>query len=149
MQKYDNDSLNLSGYTIDQLKLGQRVSISKTITDVDIYNFAGLSGDFNPIHIDDEFAKKTRFGRRIAHGLLTSSFISTILGMKLPGARALYLSQTLNFVRPVYSGDTITAEAIIKEIKPEKKIFIADTIIKNQDGKEVVIGEAVMMADIE
>lgn len=67
----------------------------------------------------------------------------------MPGARALYLSQTLKFVRPVYSGDTITAEAIIKEIKPEKKIFIVDTNIKNQDGKEVVVGEAVMMADIE
>lgn len=148
MKKYDDDSLNLSGYTIDQIRVGQRVSISKTITDADIYNFAGISGDFNPIHINDEFAKTTRFGKRIAHGMLTSSFISTVVGMKLPGAGALYLSQTLKFVRPVFVGDTITAEAIVKEVRPEKKIFVADTIIRNQSGQEVVVGEAVMMAGL-
>lgn len=148
MSNFDMESLNLSGYTIDQIRIGQRAAISKTITDADIYGFAGISGDFNPIHVNDEFAKTTRFGKRIAHGMLTSAFISTVLGMELPGARALYLSQTLKFVRPVYAGDTITVEAIVKEIKTEKKIFVADTIIKNQNGDEVVVGEAVMMAGI-
>lgn len=148
MSVYDKNSLNLSGFTIDDIYVGQKASISKTITDADIYNFAGITGDFNPIHINDDFAKITRFGNRIAHGMLTSSFISTVVGMALPGAGALYLGQTLKFVKPVFVGDTIYVEVTVTEIRKEKKIFIASTIIRNQDGQEVVTGEATMMAGI-
>lgn len=124
--------------------LGQSASFSKTISEYDIYNFAGISGDFNPVHINKEEAKKSIFSGQVAHGMLVSAFISTVLGMYLPGPGTIYLQQTLSFKKPVYIGDTITATVVIEEIKNEKKIAKLKTTVINQDMKVVVEGEAVV-----
>ena len=110
------------------LKLGDTATITKTITDDDIRAFADLLGDNNSVHLDDEFAKKTRFGRRIAHGMLSASLISTAIGTKLPGAGAIYLSQSFRFMAPVYPGDTITARVTISQIRDDKPIITLETI---------------------
>jgi Acyl dehydratase len=124
--------------------LNQSESFSKTISEYDIYNFAGISGDFNPIHVNKEKAKKSIFKDRIAHGILVSSFISTVLGMYMPGPGTIYLKQTLSFNKPVYIGDTITATVTIKEIIADKKIAKIETIVKNQKEITVIDGEAIV-----
>ncbi|NFG60634.1 MaoC family dehydratase [Clostridium sp. CMCC3677] len=124
--------------------INQSKSVSKTITEYDVYNFAGICGDFNPIHIDKEKAKESIFKDRIAHGMLISSFISTILGMYLPGPGTIYLSQKLTFKRPVYIGDTITATATIIEIKNDEKIAKLSTKITNQKQMVILDGEAIV-----
>ncbi|WP_271808467.1 MaoC family dehydratase [Clostridium beijerinckii] len=124
--------------------LNQCESFSKTISEYDIYNFAGICGDFNPVHINKEKAKESIFKGQVAHGMLISSFISTVLGMYLPGPGTIYLGQTLSFKNPVYIGDTITATVTIKEIKNESGIAKLDTIIVNQKKEVVVEGEAVV-----
>lgn len=132
-----------------QFTIGQKASFSKTITETDLVLYAGLSGDYNPIHIDQEYAKETRFGRRIAHGLLTTSLISRILGMHLPGPGSIYLEQTLKFKKPVFIGDTITTSAEIREIIEEKNIIRLKTECKKQDGSVVIEGIATMMVPKE
>ena len=112
---FDDNSINMSGFSINQLYVGKTGRISKTITESDVYTFAGVTGDFNPLHVNAEYAKTTRFGERIAHGMLTASFFSTVLGMLLPGAGAIYLSQSCKFLLPVKIGDTVTAECVIKK----------------------------------
>ena len=97
---------------VDELSAGQSAEMSKTITSADIMSFAQATGDFNPVHIDDEAAKRSPFGERIAHGMLSAGLISAVLGMKLPGPGVIYMSQSLRFTRPVRIGDTITAEVI-------------------------------------
>lgn len=125
--------------------IGDCGSFSKTITDADIVLFAGVSGDFNPIHINDEFAKNSIFEKRIAHGMLSASFISTVLGMYMPGPGTIYLEQNLKFRKPVYIGDTITAKAIVSEVKnKEKGIYKIDTLIVNQDDCVVTDGYAIV-----
>ncbi|WP_270215028.1 MaoC family dehydratase [Clostridium butyricum] len=124
--------------------LNQSQSFSKTITEYDIYTFAGISGDFNPIHVNREKAKDSIFSGQIAHGILVSSFISTVIGMYLPGPGTIYLKQTLNFRKPVYIGDTITASVSIKEIEENKKIAKLYTIVTNQNNLMVLDGEAVV-----
>ena len=114
-----------------------------------MYTYAGIIGDINPVHVNEEYAKTTRFGKRIAHGMLTASFISTIVGMLIPGADAIYCGQTLKFTAPVYFGDTITVNAEVTQIIPEKKMIVMRTTIVNQDGKVVVDGEATAMATKE
>jgi len=141
----DENSLNMSGFSIDELYVGKVGRISKTITESDVYTYAGIIGDFNPLHVNSEYAKTTRFGERIAHGMLTASFFSTVLGMLIPGAGGIYLSQSCKFVRPVKIGDTITAEGIITEIIPEKRIITVATTVYNQKNEAVVTGEAKMM----
>ena len=128
-------------------KLGDTATVSKTITDDDIRRFADLVGDHNSVHLDDEFSKKTRFGRRIAHGMLSASLISTCIGTQLPGNGAIYLSQTLKFVAPVYPGDTVTARVIITKVREDKPIITLETICFNQNKETVVKGEAVVMLD--
>ena len=128
-------------------KLGDTATITKTITDDDIRAFADLLGDNNSVHLDDEFAKKTRFGRRIAHGMLSASLISTAIGTKLPGAGAIYLSQSFRFMAPVYPGDTITARVIISQIRDDKPIITLETICSNQQDQIVVKGEAVVLVE--
>ena len=118
---YDDCSINMSGFSIDDIYVGQTARFSKTVTESDIYTFAGVTGDFNPIHVNKEYAAKTRFGERIAHGMLTASFFSTVLGMMLPGAGAIYLSQNSKFLLPVKIGDTITAQGVVTEINKEKR----------------------------
>ena len=127
------------------LVIGQKASYNKTITEEDINAFAIISGDRNPVHMDDVEAKKYGFEGKIAHGLLPAALISTVLGTIMPGNGTIYLGQNLNFIRPVYVGDTITAEVSVSEImKPEKGIYRLKTICVNQDGECVVDGEAVI-----
>ena len=128
-------------------KVGDTATVSKTITDDDIRHFADLIGDHNSVHIDDEFAKKTRFGRRIAHGMLSASLISTCIGTQSPGNGAVYLSQTFKFVAPVYPGDTVTARVTVTKVRDDKPIITLETICFNQNEEPVVKGEAVVMVD--
>jgi 3-hydroxybutyryl-CoA dehydratase len=129
----------------EDIQIGDTAVFSKTITDFDIYQFAGLTGDFNPMHIDNEFAKDTFFKERIAHGLLTGSFISTVLGMKLPGPNSIYLSQNFKFLAPVKIGDTVKAAVEVVEKRDDKKIIKLITQVYNQRMEMVVDGEAVVM----
>lgn len=129
----------------EDIQIGDTAVFSKTITDYDIYQFAGLTGDFNPMHIDNEFAKGTFFKERIAHGLLTGSFISTVLGMKLPGPNSIYLSQNFKFLAPVKIGDTVKATVEVTEKRDDKKIIKLITKVFNQRMEMVVDGEAVVM----
>ena len=128
-------------------KPGDTASLSRIISDADIRAFAELSGDFNPVHLDDEFARTTRFGRRIAHGMLGASLISTVLGTKLPGQGAIYLSQTLQFLGPVFPGDTVTAKATVTKIKEGKPILTLETVCENQRGETLIKGEAVVLVE--
>src|SRR6266404_8040344 len=128
------------------LKVGDTASLTRTITDADIRAFAELSGDRNPIHLDDEYAATTRFGRRIAHGMLAASLISTVLGTELPGIGTVYLSQNSQFVAPVYPGDTVTARVTVRKIRNDKPIVTLDTICENQRGEMLIKGEAVVLA---
>jgi 3-hydroxybutyryl-CoA dehydratase len=127
------------------LKVGDTASLTKTITDADIHAFAELSGDRNPIHLDDEYAANTRFGRRIAHGMLAASLISTVLGTELPGIGTVYLSQTTQFLAPVYPGDTVTARVTVRKIRDDKPIVTLETICENQRGEVLIKGEAVVL----
>ena len=142
----DDNSLNMSGYSIDEIHVGMKKSVSKTITESDIYTYAGIIGDINPLHVNEEYAKNTRFKTRIAHGMLTASFFSTLVCMCIPGADAIYLGQSLKFLLPVKIGDTITATGEITKVVPEKKIAYMKTTVVNQRGELVIDGEATVMA---
>ena len=128
-----------------KLEIGDTFSVSKEVTDELIRQFADVSGDYNPIHLDEEFAKETRFGKRIAHGLLTASFISAVLGYKLSERKIVYLGQTLRFKHPTFIGDTVTAKAKVIKIREDKAIVTIETICENQDGVLLVKGEATIM----
>lgn len=127
------------------IKIGDKFSVTKEITDGLIRQFADVSGDYNPIHLDEEFAKTTRFGKRIGHGLLTASFISAVLGYKLNVRKIVYLGQTLKFTHPAFIGDKVTANATVKNIREDKPIVTIETICVNQDGVNLVEGEATIM----
>lgn len=131
--------------TYEEIEIGETASITKMISESDIVNYAGIIGDFNPIHVNPEFAKTTMFGERIAHGMLTASFISTLVGCGIPGRNGLYLSQEIKFVRPVKIGDTITATAEVIEKIDAKRRIVMKTVICNQRGEVVVDGKAVAM----
>ena len=135
----------MRGYTIDQLEVGQKASFSKTVTETDVYMFAGITGDVNPIHIDKEYAKNSIFKDRVAHGMLSAGFISAVIGVQLPGPGSIYSGQTLKFLAPVYIGDTVTATVEIIEIAAEKGRVILKTTCTNQDGKAVLDGEATIV----
>lgn len=128
-----------------KFKVGDSAEITKTITEADIQAFAEVTGDHNPIHLDDEFAKSTRFGRRIAHGMLTASLISSVLATKLPGEGSVYLGQSLQFVAPVFPGDQITARVTIKQMRDDKPILKLETICVNQHDETVIRGEATVL----
>ena len=136
----------LKGYTIDQLEVGQSASFTKTVTECDCYNYAGVSGDYNPAHINESYAEKTFFKKRIAHGMLSAGFISAVLGTKLPGPGTIYMGQELRFTKPVYFGDTITATCTVEEILKEKNRVILTTICTNQNGDTVIEGKATVLA---
>jgi acyl dehydratase len=127
-------------------KVGDSAEITKTIEQADIDAFASVSGDHNPVHVDEEFAKTTRFGRRIAHGMLTASLISSVLANKLPGEGSVYLGQTLQFVAPVFPGDEVTARVTVKDIREDKPILKLETICVNQRDEIVIRGEATVLA---
>ena len=126
-------------------KAGDAAEMSKTITDEDVRAFAELTGDRNPVHLDEEYAAATRFGRRIAHGMLGASLISTVLASELPGPGSVYLSQTLRFTAPVYLGDTVTARVTVKHVRDDKPVVTLETVCTNQRGERVVEGEAVVL----
>lgn len=135
---------DLHGYYIEDMEEGMSRSFSKTITDADISLFAGVSGDTNPVHLDEEFASQTIFKSRIAHGMLSASFISTVVGTKLPGPGCIYVSQNLKFRAPVRAGDTVVAIATVKTIDMAKKRVTLNTVCRVGD-TDVIRGEAVMM----
>ena len=128
--------------------VGHKVSFTKTVSDGDLRSFAEVSGDNQPLHLDDTFGQRTRFGKRIAHGMLSAGFISAVLGTRLyPAGIVIYLSQTLQFRRPVAVGDTITAEAEVLSADAKKNILTLRTDCTNQDGEVVTRGEATVMLD--
>jgi len=131
----------------DNFAIGEKAQLSRTITEADIAAMAKISGDYNPVHMDEEFAAKTRFKGRIAHGLFSAGLISAVLGTKLPGPGAVYLKQTHNFLYPVRAGDTLTAEAEVTAWRTDKRIITLKTRAFNQDGVDVVDGEAVLLMD--
>jgi 3-hydroxybutyryl-CoA dehydratase len=134
-----------SGHFIEDLSVGMTASFAKTVTEADIVMYAGVSGDTNPVHLDQVYAEGTMFKGRIAHGMLSASFISTVLGTKLPGPGAIYVSQSLKFKAPVRIGDTVTARVTVLETIPEKRrvVLLTQCFVA---GKVVVDGEAVIMA---
>jgi len=128
-----------------KFNIGDTASISKTITDADIQAFAEVSGDHNPLHLNDAYAAKTRFGRRIAHGMLSASLISAVLANEMPGVGSVYLSQTLKFVKPVFLGDTVTARVTVIGIRDDKPFITLETVCVNQHDETVLKGEATVM----
>lgn len=131
--------------TFDQINLGDSASFTKTISESDVYLFAGITGDLNPAHVDVVSAANGMFKQRIAHGMLTGSFISTVLAMQLPGPGTIYVGQNLQFRAPVFMGDTITARVEAIEKLDQRKWVKFKTTITNQDGKLVVDGEATVI----
>ncbi len=129
--------------TFDDLKIGQKASLTKTITEEDLNHFIAITGDENPLHVDKAFAEQTFFGQRIAHGMLSASLFSTLVGMHIPGIGAIYKSQTLEFLLPVYIGDTLCAWFEIVAIDLENEEVVITSWIENQDGENVIEGEAV------
>jgi acyl dehydratase len=127
-------------------KVGDSAEITKTIEQEDIDAFARVTGDHNPVHVDEEFAKTTRFGKRIAHGMLTASLISSVLANELPGEGSVYLGQTLQFVAPVFPGDEITARVTVKEMREDKPIVKLETVCVNQRDEVVIRGEATVLS---
>ena len=125
-------------------QIGTRAEYKRTITEEDISHFAEVSGDHNPVHLDAEYAARTPFGGRIAHGILSAAFISAVLGNDLPGRGTIYLGQTLKFLAPVRIGDTITASVEVTAVREEKRIVTLRTDCTNQHGAVVLTGEAVM-----
>ena len=130
------------GKTIEELRIGESSEFSKTVSESDVYLYAGITGDLNPAHIDERYASKTFFKTRIAHGMLLGGFISAILGSHLPGPGTIYIRQEMNFRSPVHIGDTVTARAEIIEIIAEKNRVRLKTTCVNQDGTLLVDGEA-------
>ena len=124
--------------------VGARATRERTITDADIVRFAEVSGDRNPVHLDEEYAARSPFGRRVAHGFLTGSMISAMIGMDLPGPGSIYLGQTMKFLAPVAIGDTVTVSVEIIGVREEKRILTLRTDATNQDGVLVLTGEAVV-----
>jgi 3-hydroxybutyryl-CoA dehydratase len=131
--------------TLEEIAVGQTAEFAKTVTETDVVLFAGITGDFNPAHVNAVEAEAGMFGGRIAHGMLSAGFISTVLAMKLPGPGTIYLSQNLRFVRPVRIGDTVTARVEVAEvIAPKRRVRLATSVI-NQRGETVIDGEAMVM----
>ena len=135
----------MKGITISEMKLGDSASFTKTVSEHDVYTYAGVSGDFNPAHVNEVEAQKGMFGKRIAHGMLSAGFISTVLGTQLPGPGTIYMGQELRFTKPVFFGDTITATVTVAELIPEKNRAILDTVCTNQNGEVVIKGKATVM----
>lgn len=135
----------MKGKTVGQIKVGDVETFARTISESDVYLFGGITGDLNPAHTNQVASEKTMFKGRIAHGMLTASYISTILGMYLPGPGTIFLGQECKFLKPVQFGDTITAKVTATEVNVEKNIVFFDTECVNQDGVKVLSGKATVM----
>jgi len=131
--------------SIHDYQIGDRSTFTRQITKEAIETFAAISGDTNPVHLDDEYAAQTMFKGRIAYGMLVAGLISTVIGTQLPGNGTIYLSQSLKFVKPVWVDDTVTAEVEVTAVDPDKNRLSLSTRCKNQHGEEVITGEAVVM----
>lgn len=142
-----NESEELHGFFFEDLSVGQTAIVARTVTEADIVLFAGISGDTNPVHINEEFAAGTMFSGRIAHGMLTASFISTVIGTRLPGPGSIYLSQSLRFKAPVRVGDTLRARATVVELFPDKRRASLATVVTVRD-KIVLEGEALVLVPL-
>ena len=134
-----------NGLTMQQIQVGDVSTFTKTVTESDITLFAGFSGDFNPAHINAVAAEQSMFGRRIAHGMRSAGFISTVLGTQLPGPGTIYMAQELRFVKPVFIGDTVTAICTVVERNEEKNRLKLETVVENQNGEKVITGFATVM----
>ncbi len=128
-----------------ELKIGDTFSTDRLVTDELVRKFAEVSGDYNPIHLDEDFARTTRFGKRIAHGMLSGAFISAVLGNEFKERNIVYLSQTMKFTAPVFLGDTVTATATVSNIREDRGIVTLETMCTNQNGETRVKGEAAVM----
>jgi len=137
-------SNEMTGKTIHQLRVGDFAEFAKTVAETDIYLYAGITGDFNPAHINEQYAAQTFFKTRIAHGMLTAGFVSTAIAMKLPGPGTIYLKQELNFLAPVRIGDTVTARVEVMELIPEKNRVRLMTTCTNQEGTRILEGTALV-----
>ena len=126
------------------LQVGDKGSFSKTITEKDVFAFAEASGDFNPLHIDEEYARRTVFGHRIAHGILTAGIISTVLGGEIPGLGTIFVELHIKFLKPVYFGDTVTATGTVTEIINPQRVRLMVTC-HNQHGEDVALGNAIVI----
>lgn len=134
------------GYYLEELEEGMTASLSKTVTEQDVQQFADITGDHNPIHVNDEFAAQSSFGRRIAHGMFNAGLISAVLGMKLPGPGATFVGQTLKFRNPVFLGDTVETTATVESVNPRHG-FVKLKTVCTVDGKVVATGEATTVVD--
>ena len=143
-----NKSLVFNKVLLEEIEVGMHVSYYKTITDGDVKDFAEVSGDRNPVHLDESYAKKTRFKKRIAHGMMTASYFSALFGTKIPGEGCVYTYQSLNFKRPVYIGDTVTATVIVTQIDIAKRRVQFKTTCKVK-GKVVTDGQAELYVPLE
>jgi 3-hydroxybutyryl-CoA dehydratase len=132
----------MNGKTIEQLNVGDSAEFTKTVSESDVYLFAGVTGDMNPAHINEAYAEQTFFKTRLAHGMLSAGFISAVLGMQLPGPGTIYLKQDLKFLKPVRIGDTVTARVEVVELDTENNLAELRTSCSNQDGKLVLDGKA-------
>ena len=132
------------GKTINEIKVGDKEKFTKTVSEVDVYLFAGITGDFNPVHINEIYANKTFFKTRIAHGMLLAGLISTVVGNKLPGSGTIYVKQEFNFLAPAYIGDTITAIVEVLEIIGDINRVKLKTTCLNQHGTTILNGEALV-----
>lgn len=131
------------------VEVGQKASFSKTVSEDDIAAFADITGDRNPLHLDGEYAARTRFKQRVAHGMISAGFVSAALGTKLagPDVTVIYLSQNMRFQRPVFIGDTVTANVEVKSVDNEKRFVTVSTDCVNQEGESILTGEAVVLLD--
>lgn len=134
----------MKGKTISEIKVGDVAEATKTVSETDVYLFAGVTGDFNPAHMNETYAQKTFFKTRIAHGMLGAGFISAVIGTQLPGPGTIYITQELKFLAPTRIGDTVTARVEVLEVIADKKRVRLKTECVNQEGKVILAGEAVV-----
>ncbi len=134
-------SLVFDKLAIEDIEIGMEVSYAQTITDADVKAFSGISGDRNPVHLDEEYAQKSRYKKRIAHGLMSASYFSALFGTKIPGEGCVYVAQSLRFLKPVYLGDTVTAIVVVSGIDLEKRRVFFRTLCKVKN-RVVIDGEA-------
>ncbi len=133
------------GVPFDEIKIGDKSSFSKTVSESDVYLYAGITGDLNGAHVNCQYASRSVFGERVAHGMLSAGFISAVLGTRLPGEGTIYLSQTLRFIAPVKIGDTVTATVeVLEKIEGKRRVRLS-TVCENQEGQRVIEGEALVM----
>lgn len=139
---YNKDDITVKSIDFDAIKMGDRAQFKHVLTQDDVNAFASLTGDFNPLHVDEAFAQKTSFQKPVVHGMLSASFVSTMIGTLIPGAGALWMSQSFDFLRPAYVGDTIEVVAEVKQKSPSTRILVLKITVKNQRGDELITGES-------